>query len=58
MINPEKEYQEFMIKLINKAKEVHDDFKKLSYENKKRVEQNIDYFAVVELLKSIERGNK
>lgn len=58
MINPEKEYQEFMIKLINKAKEVHDDFEKLSYENKKRVEQNIDYFAVVELLKSIERGNK
>ena len=58
MINLEKEYQEFMIKLINKAKEVHDDFEKLSYENKKRVEQNIDYFAVVELLKSIERGNK
>ena len=58
MINQEKEYQEFMIKLMNKAKEVHDDFEKLSCENKKRIEQNANHFAVVELLKSIERGNK
>ena len=57
-MNQEKEYQEFMIKLMNKAKEVHDDFETLSYENQKRVEQNANFFAVVELLKAIERGNK
>lgn len=47
-----------MIKLMNKAKEVHDDFETLSYENQKRVGQDVNFFAVVELLKATERGNK
>lgn len=55
MLDQEKEYQEFMIKLLNKAKEIRDDFDKLSHENQKRVEQNINCFAAIELLKNIDK---
>lgn len=51
----EKEYQEFMGKLIYKAKEVRDDFESLCYENKERVKQNIYYLALIEFLKSTEQ---
>lgn len=43
-MNQEKEYQEFMIKLMNKAKEVHDDFETLSYENQKKSRTKCKFF--------------
>lgn len=49
----EKEYQEFMLKLIDKAKEVNRDFEKLSPENKARVMNDTRYLAIVELGKSL-----
>lgn len=49
----EKEYQEFMIKLSDKAKKIHEDFEKLSPENKMRIMQNVRYLAIIELGKSL-----
>lgn len=49
----EKEYQEFVIKLIDKANEVHKDFEKLSPENKERVMNNAIYLAVIKLGENI-----
>jgi hypothetical protein len=49
----EKEYQEFVIKLINKANEVHKDFEKLSPENKERVMNDARYLALMKLGESI-----
>lgn len=49
MNNTEKEYQEFMIKLIDKANEVQRDFEKLSLENKARVMQDARCLALVKL---------
>ena len=47
MNKTEKEYQEFMVKLIDKAKEVNRDFEKLSSENKARVMNDTRYLAIV-----------
>ena len=52
MNNIEKEYQEFMIKLLDKANELHRDFEKLSTENKARVMQDARYLALVKLFES------
>ena len=49
----EKEYQEFVIKLIDKANEVQKDFEKLSPKNKARVMNDARYLALVELGKSL-----
>lgn len=45
----EKEYQEFVIKLIDKANEVYKDFEKLSLENKERVMNDARYLAFIKL---------
>ena len=49
----EKEYQEFVIKLIDKANEIHNDFKKLSPENKERVMKDAKYLAFIKLGESV-----
>ena len=49
----EKEYQEFMIKLNDKANEVYKDFEKLSPENKARVMSDAKYVALIELGKCL-----
>ncbi len=49
----EKEYQEFVIKLIDKANEVQKDFEKLSSENKERVMKDAKYLAIIKLGESI-----
>ena len=49
----EKEYQEFVIKLIDKTNEVQKDFEKLSPENKIRIMNDARYLALVELGKSL-----
>lgn len=49
----EKEYQQFIIKLIDKANEVHKDFEKLSPENKDRVMKDARYWALIKLGESI-----
>lgn len=52
MNNIEREYQEFMIKLLDKANEVQRDFERLSPENKARVMQDARYVALVKLFES------
>ena len=49
----EKEYQEFVIKLIDKANEVQKDFEKLSPKNKERVMNDARYLALIKLGESI-----
>jgi hypothetical protein len=49
----EKEYQEFVIKLIDKANEVQKDFEKLSPENKERVMKDAKYLALIKLGESM-----
>lgn len=49
MNKTEKEYQDFMIKLIDKANEVHRDFEKLSAENKARVMHDARCLALIKL---------
>ena len=49
----EKEYQDFVIKLIDKANEVHKDFEKLSPENKERIMNDASYLALIKLGESI-----
>lgn len=49
----EKEYQEFMVKLIEKANEIQKDFGKLSPENKERVMKDTKYWALIKLGESI-----
>lgn len=49
MNKAEKEYQDFMIKLIDKANEVHKDFEKLSPENQSRVMQDARCLALIKL---------
>ena len=49
MNKTEKEYQDFMIKLIDKANEVHRDFEKLSSANKIRVMQDARCLALIKL---------
>ena len=53
MTEIEKEYQEFVIKLIDKANEVHKDFEKLSPENKERVINDARYLALMKFGESI-----
>ncbi len=53
MNKTEKEYQEFMIKLIDKANEVKRDFEKLSPENKVRIMSDARYLAIIELGKCL-----
>lgn len=53
MTEIEKEYQEFVIKLIDKANETHNDFKKLSPKNKERVMNDARYIALIKLGESI-----
>ncbi len=45
----EQEYQEFMIKLIDKANEIQREFEKLSPENKARIMNDARYLALIEL---------
>ncbi len=49
----EKEYKEFVIKLMDKANEVQKDFDKLSPENKERVMKDARYLALIKLGESI-----
>lgn len=49
----EKEYQEFVLKLIDKVNEVNKDFEKLSPENKARVMNDARYLALIELGNSL-----
>lgn len=49
----EKEYQEFVLKLIDKANEINKDFEKLLPENKARVMNDARYLALIELGKSL-----
>ena len=49
MDKTEKEYQEFIIKLIDKANEVQKDFEKLSPENKERVKNDARYLLLLKL---------
>lgn len=53
MYKTEKEYQDFMIKLIDKVNEVHKDFEKLSPENKVRVMHDARCLALIKLGESI-----
>ena len=53
MNKTEKEYQEFVIKLINKANEVQNDFEKLSPENKARIMNDARYLAMIKLSEGI-----
>lgn len=45
----EKEYQEFLIKLMDKANEVQKDFEKLSPENKERIMNDARYLLLLKL---------
>ena len=45
----EKEYQEFIIKLIDRANEVQKDFEKLSPENQERIIHDARYLALIKL---------
>ena len=49
MDKTEKEYKEFIIKLIDKANEVQKDFEKLSLENKERVKNDARYMLLLKL---------
>lgn len=53
MYEIEKEYQDFVIKLMDKANEVQKDFDKLSPENKERVMKDARYLALIKLGESI-----
>ena len=53
MNKTEREYQEFMIKLINKANEVQRDFEKLSPENQARVMRDARCLALIKLGEAI-----
>lgn len=43
-MNEEKEYNEFMAKMVQKSLEINDDFKKLSPDNQTRVNQEMQAF--------------
>ena len=49
MNKTEKEYQEFIAKLIDKANEVQKDFEKLSPENKERIMNDARYLLLLKL---------
>ncbi len=49
MNKTEKEYQEFITRLIDKANEVQKDFEKLSPENKERIMSDARYLALMKL---------
>ena len=49
MNKTEKEYQEFITRLIDKANEVKKDFEKLSPENKERIMRDARYLALMKL---------
>lgn len=53
MTEIEKEYHEFVIKLIDKANEFHKDFENLSPENKERVMNDARYLALIKLGENI-----
>ena len=46
----EKEYILFMAKLADKAKEIRQDFEKLSPENKERIKNDVTYIAISEII--------
>ena len=46
----EKEYMSFMTKLADKAKEIRQDFEKLSPENKERIKNDVTYIAISEII--------
>ena len=46
----EKEYILFMAKLADKAKEIRQDFEKLSPENKERIKNDVTYIAISEVI--------
>lgn len=49
MDTTEKEYQEFIVKLIDKANDLQKDFEKLSPENKQRIMNDARYLAILKL---------
>lgn len=49
MNKTEKEYQEFITKLMNKSNEVQKDFEKLSPENQERIIHDARYLALIKL---------
>ena len=51
----EKEYQEFLIKLMDKANEVQKDFEKLSPENKERIMNDARYLALMKFGEIVKR---
>ena len=55
MDKTEKEYQEFVTKLINKANEVQKDFEKLSPKNKERIMNDTRYLALMKFGEIIKR---
>ena len=46
----EKEYMSFMTKLADKAKEIRQDFEKLSPENKERIKNDVTYIAISKVI--------
>lgn len=61
-MNDEKEYNEFMVKMVQKSLEINDDYNKLSSNNQKRISQDMQMlfnamyvandFAIVESFKN------
>ena len=56
MTDYEKEYNEFMTKLADKAKEIQQDFNKLSPQNQKRIEKEISNIAIWEFLNCVKNN--
>lgn len=46
----ENEYNEFMLKWLDKSREIQKDFEKLSRENQERVKQDISNSVIISLL--------
>ena len=52
----EQEYRLFMLKLADKAREIRQDFEKLSLENKMRVKNDMSYIAFLEWLNQMQNN--
>lgn len=58
IVELEKEYQDFMIKVSKAAKDVNDDFNKLSAQNQQRFKQEVYNNLPAELLILIQNLKK
>ena len=56
MTDYEKEYNEFMVKLADKMKDMRQDFNKLSPQNQKRIEKEISNIAIWEFLNRVKNN--